>query len=577
MLAHWINTLSTYSDQLTMALLASVCLVQYYFSMRRLEETLRMAASYQALLQGMEAELALGQKERGLIRLETQILRDFIGEPDAQRAIRSLLQRFLPSRDKGFAGFLQMRPEPHMAFQCGWELDLASEIVLEPLLMLQLTAGKTVHLLPQGNTTSEIWRWFPTLYRRQIQELYLFPIRSKKDQRNLSAVLITTNLIPGGTSPAQQIDLIDRVLSSVATAFEQQQSLELHRQQLRWTSDMLELHALADQKTENPVQMTQSLVDRLSEMIGADRGSLYFGGQLMNRVSPDQPLTPLVSWGTSFQPGVREIWQQYEGQLVTQAVNQGGCIAFDRKELEERNICSLMGTAMTMPLIQNKKTIGVLCFVRKNFQSFTVEQQQLVQWAGEFLANQILRTINQAYVEREARLDGLTKLANRRTFDLHIAKEMQMCTENGIDCSLILLDLDHFKSVNDTYGHQAGDQVLRKAAEVLREQTQKTRSGDRTLCARYGGEELAVVLPAVGAAGAQRIAEEIRRAIEETAVMWDDFPIHVTISAGVASCPQHGTSVEELIAAADSGLYAAKKQGRNQVVVPQPAVAEPVG
>ena len=122
--------------------------------------------------------------------------------------------------------------------------------------------------------------------------------------------------------------------------------------------------------------------------------------------------------------------------------------------------------------------------------------------------------------------------------------------------------------INDHHGHQAGDEVLRVIARSLREQVGRMRMGERSLLARYGGEELAILLPGVGTAGALRVAEELRAAIECLAIVFGDKRLAVTVSIGVASCPLHGMGSTELVEAADVALYRAKSEGRNRVCRP---------
>jgi diguanylate cyclase (GGDEF)-like protein len=175
--------------------------------------------------------------------------------------------------------------------------------------------------------------------------------------------------------------------------------------------------------------------------------------------------------------------------------------------------------------------------------------------------------LNQAIVEKEAREDSLTELANRRAFDQQIKREIQLAREKKREVSLLLFDLDRFKSINDKYGHQAGDLVLRRTAQLLKDETRESvRAGDRVLVARYGGEEMAVLLPHVGLVGAHRIGESIRRAVDTELFLFHNKEMHVTLSVGIATFPGHADKVHELISAADAVLYEAKETGRNQVV-----------
>ena len=151
-------------------------------------------------------------------------------------------------------------------------------------------------------------------------------------------------------------------------------------------------------------------------------------------------------------------------------------------------------------------------------------------------------------------------MANRRAFDQQIKREIQLARDKRQEVSLLLFDLDRFKTINDTFGHQAGDFVLRRTAQMLKDETlASVRNGDRVLVARYGGEEMAVLLPNVNLVGAHRIGESIRRAIEAELFVFKEDEMRLTISVGIATCPVHADKVHELISAADAALYEAKR------------------
>jgi diguanylate cyclase (GGDEF)-like protein len=203
-----------------------------------------------------------------------------------------------------------------------------------------------------------------------------------------------------------------------------------------------------------------------------------------------------------------------------------------------------------------------------------------VSWIGSYMMG-ILRT-REGQLQELVHKDALTSLYNRRHFFLRLNSELQRARRYGRTFSLLLIDVDHFKRFNDTFGHPAGDQLLRGLAEVL--QTSIRRSDAKPsyevdIGCRYGGEEFAIILPeaaSVGGAiaaerlrasietrGALVVAERIRRQVE--AARWEGRS--VTVSIGVASYPEHGRDVESIVKAADDALYAAKSQGRNRVAV----------
>ena len=162
-------------------------------------------------------------------------------------------------------------------------------------------------------------------------------------------------------------------------------------------------------------------------------------------------------------------------------------------------------------------------------------------------------------------LDGLTGIANRRNFDEELARIWRRAQREAAPVSLVLMDIDHFKTCNDHYGHLAGDDCLRRVAQAL----QHTVRRPFDLVARYGGEEFVVVLPETDVPGAERLAEEMRKAVEllDIAHAASTVSPRVTISSGVAAIsPEAGAQPDGLIAAADVCLYEAKKAGRNRVV-----------
>jgi diguanylate cyclase (GGDEF)-like protein len=169
-------------------------------------------------------------------------------------------------------------------------------------------------------------------------------------------------------------------------------------------------------------------------------------------------------------------------------------------------------------------------------------------------------------VERQAVTDELTGLSNRRRFQETLAGEVARSQRFDQGLGLVMLDIDNFKQVNDTYGHQQGDLVLREVARVLRE---SSRAID--LPARYGGEELAVVLPGTDLEGAYDLAERVRQGIEELELPLLDGAggrdrLRVTASLGAASLGDGIDDMRELVAAADAALYRAKRAGKNQTV-----------
>jgi len=158
--------------------------------------------------------------------------------------------------------------------------------------------------------------------------------------------------------------------------------------------------------------------------------------------------------------------------------------------------------------------------------------------------------------------DELTGLYSKRHFRSSLLKKFSLYEQFGEKMTLLMLDIDKFKKINDTYGHPAGDQVLKEAGQCIRASTR-----DEDMAFRYGGEEFAVILPASGSKAGLFVAERIRKKIEDTVFHVDGHELRMTISIGVASCPDHAASIRELTLESDKALYEAKRTGRNRVVL----------
>jgi len=221
-----------------------------------------------------------------------------------------------------------------------------------------------------------------------------------------------------------------------------------------------------------------------------------------------------------------------------------------------------LGSLAIIPLRGIEGVIGAIVIEGDQPGQITATDGKTLRLLG-LLATSALETVWEIeYISQMARTDPLTGLANRTAFEERLGQLVLETDRFGGSGSLVVIDVDHFKHVNDTYGHQTGDVVLRRLAEILQS---ATRTVD--LCARYGGEELALVLPQTSAAGASQQAERLRKRIAETPFVIEGREIPITISAGVSSYPEGARTRDELFAAADRALYSAKRGGRNRVVI----------
>ena len=166
----------------------------------------------------------------------------------------------------------------------------------------------------------------------------------------------------------------------------------------------------------------------------------------------------------------------------------------------------------------------------------------------------------QSELRAQAIRDPLTTLFNRRYLDETLDRELARAAREHYPVCVIMMDLDHFKQVNDTYGHEAGDRVLKTLADTL---ASRNRRGD--FACRFGGEEFVVVMPNIAADVAYQRAEELRTTLNSLSIPYGSFCLNVTVSIGIACYPSNGEERESLLRAADRALYAAKKAGRNHI------------
>ena len=217
------------------------------------------------------------------------------------------------------------------------------------------------------------------------------------------------------------------------------------------------------------------------------------------------------------------------------------------------NPCRLV----VVPLSAENHAIGVLV-AEHSLRSGSRIEHRVVSMVERFASHGALALRNAWLLEQVramASTDGLTGIANRHTFDETLTREISRAARAGEDLSLVLMDIDHFKKLNDTYGHQTGDDVLRRVAATL-----KGTARIYDTPARYGGEEFAVILPRTSAEDAEMVGNRLREAIGGSG----DDPA-VTVSAGVATFPLDAADGGTLVGAADEALYASKHGGRNRV------------
>jgi diguanylate cyclase (GGDEF)-like protein len=540
-----------------------VCVLQYLLHFYKLSVAGREASRQRNEMNALQDDLQSVQRDRTMSRLENGILREFVAQTEIKTALELMMRRFVPHTSKGFSAFLKWNPDAQPEYEIyqsrGLSEESCRELYIDDELRQRIIRERVVVLDGSDAGFVMLWQSLTPTDRRKIRQLNLAALGDADD---LAGILITTALYPPGAPQEQQVELTRRLMQSVSTDFKRFQTLEQKTHELRFTNEMLALRSIADRKFNSPLAMIQEFLNQWMKKIDADRVVLYLKNKAGEGLGK-----PLIRCGIENDGSIEINWKKLEDRLTEQHLADGQLKAYSSHDLDELCVERTASGAIVAPLVQQQQSIGLACFTRCDNFPFDDTQISLATWAAEYLGEVILRVLNQAIVEKEAREDSLTELANRRAFDQQIKREIQLAREKKREVSLLLFDLDRFKSINDTYGHQAGDLVLRRTAQMLKDEAREAvRTGDRVLVARYGGEEMAVLLPNVGLVGAHRIGESIRRAVDAETFSFEGRDIHVTLSVGIATCPGHADKVHELISAADAALYEAKETGRNQVV-----------
>jgi two-component system cell cycle response regulator len=216
---------------------------------------------------------------------------------------------------------------------------------------------------------------------------------------------------------------------------------------------------------------------------------------------------------------------------------------------------------LVLPLLVKDEVIGTFTVGAKRAGAFPSDRREMLG----VIANQVAISMQNArmyeVVEEQATTDGLTGLVNHRTFQERFSSMLGRAERRSFAVSMLLTDIDHFKKVNDTYGHPTGDEVLRRVAVILKASARKI-----DIVARYGGEEFAIVLEGTDRAGALQLAERIRQEVAQQSFASPQGAFQVTLSIGVAGYPDDARDKADIISRADQSLYAAKHGGRNRTV-----------
>jgi two-component system, cell cycle response regulator len=348
------------------------------------------------------------------------------------------------------------------------------------------------------------------------------------------------------------------IIGDITLAFNSMTRAIARRLQLEFTSREIYTNLTISVDLE---EVSETILSSLSGVIQANGGVLYGG--------TEGKMNLLADFGVDRANCLERISE--ESGPVKHVLESGKIITIspEKDGLDWIEQSTPLGSfkprsVLMIPLKAKQRAVGLVALA-SNIVEPSEEQIDVLEALRSYSAPYLDNAMLHRKVTDLAAIDDLTKVLNRRFGLNRLREEFSRSVRHGLPVSVLMIDVDHFKKFNDTFGHDAGDVVLQMVAETINSQM---RAGD--MVCRYGGEEFMVLGTGTGMNDGAVFAERIRRAIETTEVPWEGKKLSVTISVGLATWPIISASVsEEMVTAADKALYGAKDFGRNQVAVNQ--------
>jgi diguanylate cyclase (GGDEF)-like protein len=372
-----------------------------------------------------------------------------------------------------------------------------------------------------------------------------------------SLLLMVAHYLPKsvtGIAPPSRAEAVFGVVTFLGVALVTAVCSSLTERELR--RSRAGFRALADmaaqmEDVQNPDEVVAVLLRAVPRYFGRCRATLFLRDESsISFVDGDRITTRALDPGVAPDQVVKRCWDE-RGPVLVRSLDAHANPTLSAVLPRARNL-------VVLPFTADAEAVGALVVERGGRAGLGIGAS-VVAMLGQFathgaLAHRNVRLL--AEVKHLATVDALTGLSNRRTFEDALQREIARSTRTGAPMSLLLVDVDHFKLVNDHHGHPMGDEVLRHVGRVL-----ATHGREEDLPARYGGEEFAVILPGCPPEEALGVAERLRAGISG-----EDAPLRVTASVGAASLHRNAVDAEGLITAADTALYAAKASGRDRTV-----------
>ena len=427
-------------------------------------------------------------------------------------------------------------------FYLAWMSYLTGGLA-SPLRYLTIFHLVAVSLLASYRTGLKLALW---------HSLLLFVVFYAQESRILEPLSPAVRALPG--TDFQRLSAYVAVFWLVAigtAAFSAINERELRRRKFDLEA-LAQMAARLDRATDTAA-VADALVDSAADAFGFER-------LVVVEVS-DPGVSLLAQRGDLHEPALGSHHRVGEKSAMAAALEARETLLVSRLDREEDPwLSGLMAGSRNLlvaPMFAEGRAVGLMVAEHAMRHGSRIERR-VVSMVERFVSHAALALRNASLVEQlqdMAATDELTRLANRRTFESTLHRELGRALRAGEKVGLILVDIDHFKRINDTLGHQTGDEALRQIAGVL---ARNCRDFDTV--ARFGGEEFAVIMPGGSEADCMAAAERLRHAIAET-----DTVAPVTASAGVAVYPLHATDAAGLVKTADDALYQSKRTGRNRV------------
>ena len=348
----------------------------------------------------------------------------------------------------------------------------------------------------------------------------------------------------------QRFIQLKRVADGLADALWRSLFDERNRRQLERTNVLLSISKIIEAPLEQE-EVLEAVVDETKKAVDYSYCALYLKSAGTDRLEAG------VLRGD--QEALRSL-DRLSVETACQVLDEVAPVVLGEHDIRSKWPDVAIRSFIGYPMVCSDELVGVLTLGDEHPDVYGKDAAEMLEIICAQASQTIVRVRYVKQVEDLATTDGLTGLYNHRVFQGTLSSEIQRAARYGDPLSLILFDIDRFKQFNDRYGHQLGDVVLRDVADIAKRSARTT-----DIPARYGGEEFAILLPNTSTYDAVAMAERLRASIEQHRVPHEEVLLKVTISAGVATFPEHASTAGALISEADAALYRSKGAGRNAV------------